>query len=59
MLKQFRVGVLHTLLIGLGALVSHTAGNVVEERLVGANALNIEAAAGGDGASSARFLHHH
>jgi hypothetical protein len=49
----------HTLLVGLGALASHTAGNVAQERLVCANALDIETAAGGDRASSASFLCHH
>lgn len=50
---------LHTLLVGLGALASDTAGNVAQERLVRADALDIEAAAGRDGASSARFLRWH
>jgi hypothetical protein len=47
---------IRTLLIGLRALVSHTAGNAAQERLVGANALDIEATAGGDAAGSAAPL---
>ena len=50
---------LHTRLVGCGALVSDTAGNVAQERLVRADALDIEAAVGRDGASSARFLRWH
>lgn len=45
-----------TLLVGLGALIRNTAGNVAQEGLVTTDALDVEATAGRDSIVGAGFL---